>query len=46
MNAAHIAEMMANFAKAEAAARSAFPAASDEEIFQMVKSAMNKSLGL
>ncbi len=41
-----ISEMMANWSKAEAAARMQFPAATDDEIYQVVKSAMNRSLGL
>ncbi len=46
MNADAIAEMMKNWVKTEAAARAAAPDASDEEVFQMTKAAMNKSLGL
>lgn len=41
-----ISEMMVNWSKAEAAARLQFPIATDEEIYQVVKSVMNRSLGL
>lgn len=41
-----IAEMMANWTKAEAQARAQNPTATDEEIYQTVSAAMNRSLGL
>lgn len=46
MIAEQIKEMMGNWNKAEAAVREAFPAATDEQVFQMTSAAMNKSLGL
>jgi len=39
-------EMMAGWNKIVAAARAQFPAASDEEIFQIAKGAMAHTLGM
>jgi len=41
-----IAEMMSAWNKVEAAAREQFPSASDEEIYQITKGAMNEWLNL
>lgn len=41
-----IAEMMAAWIKIEAAAREQFPSATQEEIYQIARGAMNHSLNL
>lgn len=46
MNAAHIAEMISNWTKIENTVRENFPEATDEQVYQMTKQAMNSSLGL
>lgn len=46
MTAAHIAEMMSNWNKTEAAVRAAYPDASAEQVYQMTAAAMSKSLGM
>lgn len=46
MTAAHIAEMMKNWTKIEAAVMAQYPAADAEAVYEMTKAAMNKSLGL
>jgi len=43
---ADIREMMAGWSAIVARVRAAYPKASDEQIYQMAKAAMNKSLGL
>lgn len=39
-----LAEMLANWTKTEAAVRAAYPAADDEQVYQITAAAMNKSL--
>jgi hypothetical protein len=46
MSAEQLKEMMDNWTKTEAAARAAHPSANNEQIYQMTKEAMNKSLGM